>query len=102
MALALVFLFIFGAFSLIPGGCTFFCLGTVGLMAAFAPMGAVLLVTATKEFAFAALQLWLLAVTVGPGRNDRRPGDKGLSTKSLAYRRDESYDRRPETPTGTS
>ena len=31
------------------------------------------------------------AVTVGPGRNDRRPGDKGLSTKSLAYRRDESY-----------
>ena len=30
-------------------------------MAAFAPMGAVLLVTATKEFAFAALQLWLLA-----------------------------------------
>ena len=23
------------------------------------------------------------AVTVGPGRNDRRPGDKGLSTKSL-------------------
>ena len=31
-------------------------------------------------------------VTVGPGRNDRRPGDKGLSTKSLAYRRDESYD----------
>ena len=30
-------------------------------------------------------------VTVGPGRNDRRPGDKELSTKSLAYRRDESY-----------
>ena len=32
-------------------------------------------------------------VTVGPGRNDRRPGDKGLSTKSLAYRRDESQRR---------
>ena len=31
-------------------------------------------------------------VTVGPGRNDRRPGDKGLLTKSLAYQRDESYD----------
>ena len=30
------------------------------------------------------------AVTVGLGRNDRRPGDKGLSTKSFAYRRDES------------
>ena len=30
-------------------------------MAAFAPMGAVLLVTATKEFAFTALRLWLLA-----------------------------------------
>ena len=29
-------------------------------------------------------------VTVGPGRNDRRPGGKGLSTKSLAYRRDKS------------
>ena len=29
-------------------------------------------------------------VTVGPGRNDRRPGDKGLSTKSFAYRRDKS------------
>ena len=30
------------------------------------------------------------SVTVSPGRNDRRPGDKGLSTKSLAYQRDES------------
>ena len=30
-------------------------------------------------------------VTVGPGRNDRRPGDKGLSTKNLAYRRGELY-----------
>ena len=30
-------------------------------------------------------------VTVGPDRNDRRPGDEGLSTKSLAYRRDESW-----------
>ena len=29
-------------------------------------------------------------VTVGPGRNDHRPGDKGLSTKSLAYRQDKS------------
>ena len=24
-------------------------------------------------------------VTIGPGWNDRRPGDKGLSIKSLAY-----------------
>ena len=32
----------------------------------------------------------LPVVTVGPGRNDRRPGDKGLSTKSLAYRRGKS------------
>ena len=30
-------------------------------------------------------------VTVGPGRNDCRPRGKGLSTKNLAYRRDESY-----------
>ena len=30
-------------------------------------------------------------VTVGLGRNDRRPGDKGLSTKSFAYRRDKSW-----------
>ena len=30
------------------------------------------------------------SVMVGPGRNDRRPGDKGLSTKSFAYRRDKS------------
>ena len=29
-------------------------------------------------------------VTVGPGRNDRRPRDEGLSTKILTYRRDES------------
>ena len=34
----------------------------------------------------------VVSVTVGPGRNDRRPGDKGLLTKSLAYQRDESYD----------
>ena len=61
MALALVFLFIFSAFSLIPGGCTFFCLGAVSLTAAFAPLGAVLFMTATKELAFAALQLWLFA-----------------------------------------
>ena len=33
-----------------------------------------------------------VSVTVGPGGNDRRPGDKGLSTKSLTYRQDESYD----------
>ena len=35
--------------------------------------------------------IWVSTVTVGPGRNDRRPGDKELSTKNLAYRRDESY-----------
>ena len=35
---------------------------------------------------------FLCVVTVGPGRNDRRPGDKGLLTKSLVYRLDESYD----------
>ena len=60
MALALVF-FLFGAFSLIPGGCTFFCLGAASLTAALALMGAVLLVTATKEFTFTVLQLWFLA-----------------------------------------
>ena len=38
------------------------------------------------------LVVTVLDVTVGPGRNDRRSGDKGLSTKSLAYRRVESYD----------
>ena len=59
-ALALVFLFVFSTFSLIPGGCTFFCLGTAGLVAALALMGAVLLMTAAKEFTFTALQLWLL------------------------------------------
>ena len=61
-ALALVFFFLFGAFILIPGGCTFFCLGTASLTAAFTPMGAVLLMTATKEFTFTALQLWLLTL----------------------------------------
>ena len=61
-ALALVFLFVFSAFSLIPGGCAFFFLGTVSLMAAFAPMGAVFLVTAAEEFTFAALQLQLLVL----------------------------------------
>ena len=35
------------------------------------------------------LDLLLRSVRVG---TIRRPGDKGLSTKSLAYRRDESYD----------
>ena len=60
MALALVFFFLFGAFILIPGGCAFFCLGTVGLAAAFAPSGPVLLMTAAKELALTALQLWLL------------------------------------------
>ena len=60
IALALVF-FLFGAFSLIPGGCAFFCLGAVSLTAAFAPTGTVLLTTATEEFTFAALQFWLLA-----------------------------------------
>ena len=58
--LALVFLFVFGAFSLIPGGCAFFCLGAASLSAAFAPSGAVLFVTASEELAFATLQLWLL------------------------------------------
>ena len=58
--LPLSFFFLFDAFILIPGGCAFFCFGTVCLMAAFAPMGAVLLLTAAKEFTFAALQLWLL------------------------------------------
>ena len=61
MALALVFFFLFGAFILIPGSCTFFCLGAASLTAAFALMGAVLFMTATEEFTFAALQLWLLA-----------------------------------------
>ena len=61
MALALIFLFVFSAFSLISGGCTFFCLGAAGLTAAFAPSGAVFLMTASEELAFAALQLWLLA-----------------------------------------
>ena len=37
-----------------------------------------------------AQDMWSSCVTVGPGRNDRRPGDKGLSTKSLAYRQDGS------------
>ena len=59
-ALALVF-FLFGAFSLIPGGWAFFCLGTVSLTAALALMGTVLLVTTAEEFAFAALQLWFFA-----------------------------------------
>ena len=60
MALALVF-FLLGAFILIPGGCAFLLLGTVSLMAALALMGAVLLMTASKEFTFATLQLQLLA-----------------------------------------
>ena len=29
------------------------------------------------------LSLTVHSVTVGPGRNNHRPGDKGLSTKSL-------------------
>ena len=58
-ALALVFLF--GAFILIPGGGTFFCLGAASLTAAFAPSGAVFLVITSKELAFTALQLQLLA-----------------------------------------
>ena len=61
IALALIFLFIFGAFSLIPGGCTFFCLGAASLIAAFAPLGAVFLMTASEKLAFAALQLQFLA-----------------------------------------
>ena len=61
MALALIFLFVFSAFSLISGGCTFFCLGAASLTATLALMGAVLLVTTTKEFTFTALQLWFLA-----------------------------------------
>ena len=60
MALALVF-FLFGAFSLIPGGCIFFGLGAASLMATLAPTGAVLLITATEKFTFAALQLWFFA-----------------------------------------
>ena len=60
MALVLVF-FLFGAFSLIPGGCTFFSLGAVSQMATLAPTGAVFLITATEEFTFAALQLWFFA-----------------------------------------
>ena len=60
MALALIFFFIFGAFILIPGGCAFFHFGAAGLTAAFAPSGAALLMTTTKELAFAALQLQLL------------------------------------------
>ena len=60
-ALALVFFFIFGAFSLIPGGCAFFCLGTTSLTATFAPLGAVFLMTASEKLAFAALQLQFLA-----------------------------------------
>ena len=60
MALALIFLFVFSAFSLIPGGCAFFCFGTVCLTATFAPTRAVLLMTAAEELAFTALQLWLL------------------------------------------
>ena len=59
-ALDLVF-FLFSAFSLIPGGCTFFCLSAVSLTAALAPTGTVLLVTAIKEFTFPTLQLWFLA-----------------------------------------
>ena len=56
MALALVFFFLFDAFILIPGGCTFFfLLGTVSLSAAFATVGAVLLVPTIKELTFAAL-----------------------------------------------
>ena len=62
MALALFFFLIFGAFSLIPGGCAFFCLGAVSLMAAFAPLGAVLLMITSKELAFTALQLGFLAL----------------------------------------
>ena len=59
LALALVFFLVFSAFSLIPGGCAFFCFGTVSLTAVLALTGAVLLMTTTEEFAFAALQLWL-------------------------------------------
>ena len=59
-ALALVFFFLFDAFILIPGGCAFFCLGAASLMAAFAPLGTVFLVTTAEELAFATLQLWLL------------------------------------------
>ena len=61
MALALVFLFVFSAFSLMPGGCTFFRFGAASLMATFAPLGEVLLMTAAEELALATLQLWLLA-----------------------------------------
>ena len=60
MALALVFFFLFGAFILIPGGYAFFNLGTVDLTAAFAPLGAVFLMTTAEKLALAALQLWLL------------------------------------------
>ena len=60
MALALIFFFLFGAFILISGGSAFFCLGVMGLTATFALSGAVFLVTAAEELAFAALQLQLL------------------------------------------
>ena len=43
-----------------------------------------------SEFLGKVVKVEMSGVTVGPGRNDRRPGDKGLSTKSLTYRRDES------------
>ena len=62
MALALIFFFLFGAFILIPGGCTFFfLLCAMSLSAAFAVAGAVLLVPTTKELTFVALQHQLLA-----------------------------------------
>ena len=38
-------------------------------------------------------------VTVGPGRNDRRPGDKGLSTKGFCLSTRRVVRRRPEIET---
>ena len=60
MALALIFVFLFGAFILVPGGYTFFFfLDTVGLLATFATMGAVLLICTTEEFTSATLPVWV-------------------------------------------
>ena len=57
--LALALFFLFDAFILISGGCSFFFfLGTLCLLTAFVAVGRILFMSSAKELAFTALQHW--------------------------------------------